>query len=230
MQAAEVGRWRFKGPEMEGAIARWYAGIRGSDQQIEVCREQAAQLTSGLRAGSRVLEVAPGPGYLAIEVARLARFEVTGLDISHTFVEIASENAGKAGVTAEFRQGDAADMPFEEGSFDLVICQAAFKNFARPNSAISEMYRVLQAGGAAVIDDMSHEATHTEIAEEVRRMGLGRINSLTTTATLEMLRRRAYSRGQFERLAENSPFRTCKITTAGIGLRVRLTKPEAAVA
>ena len=121
-------------------------------------------------------------------------------------------------------------MPFEDGSFDLVICQAAFKNFARPNSAISEMHRVLKAGGAAVIDDMSREATHTDIAEEVRRMGLGRLDSLTTTATLEMLRRRAYSRGQFERLAENSPFGTCKITTAGIGLRIRLTKPEVAVA
>ncbi len=230
MQAAEVGRWRFKGPEMEGPIARWYAGIRGSERQIQAYRDQAAQLTKGLAAGSKVLEVAPGPGYLAIEIARLGRYEVTGLDISRTFVEIASENASKADVNAAFRQGDVAQMPFDDGSFDLVICQAAFKNFVRPNSALSEMFRVLRAGGAAVIDDMSHEATHADIAEEVRGMGLGRISSFTTTATLEMLRRRAYSRGQFERLAENSPFKGCRISTAGIGLRVRLTKPEAAVA
>lgn len=230
MQAAEVRRWRFKGPEMEGAIARWYAGIRGSEKQIQACRDQAAQLTRGLAAGSRVLEVAPGPGYLAIEIARLGRFEVTGLDISRTFVEIARENARTADVTAAFRQGDAAQMPFDDGTFDLVICQAAFKNFVKPNSALSEMFRVLRPGGAAVIDDMSHEATHADIAEEVRGMGLGRISSLTTTATLEMLRRRAYSRAQFERLAENSPFKTCKIAAAGIGLRVRLTKPEVSVA
>jgi len=230
MQTTEVGRWRFKGPEMEGAIARWYAGIRGSERQIEVYRGQAAQLTGGLRTGSSVLEVAPGPGYLAIEIARLARFEVTGLDISRTFVEIAGGNASKAGVTVAFRQGDATEMPFDDGSFDLVVCQAAFKNFARPNSAISEMYRVLKAGGSAVIDDMSREATHTDIAEEVRRMGLGRVSSLTTTATLEMLRRRAYSRAQFELLAQASPFRTCRITTAGIGIRMLLAKREVAVA
>lgn len=227
---AEVGRWRFKGPEMEGPIARWYAGIRGTDRQIEVYRRQAAELTHGLRAGAGVLEVAPGPGYLAIEIARLGRFEVTGLDISRTFVEIARENAGRAGMAATFQQGDAAEMPFEDGSFDLVVCQAAFKNFDRPGSAISEMYRVLRPGGQALIDDMSHEATHADIAEEVRAMGLGRISALTTTATLEMLRRRAYSRGQFERLAEDSPFQTCRTATAGIGLRVRLSKPEAALA
>jgi ubiquinone/menaquinone biosynthesis C-methylase UbiE len=227
---AEVGRWRFKGPEMEGPIARWYAGIRGTDRQIEVYRRQAAELTQGLGAGACVLEVAPGPGYLAIEIARLGKFRVTGLDISRTFVEIAHENAARAGVTATFRQGDAAEMPFEDGSFDLIVCQAAFKNFGRPSSAISEMYRVLRPGGHAVIDDMSHGATHADIAEEVRGMGLGRLSSLTTTATLEMLRRRAYSRGQFERLAEGSPFKKCRITTAGIGLRVRLSKPEAALA
>jgi len=53
---------------------------------------------------------------------------------------------------------------------------------------------------------------------------------LTTSATLEMQRRRAYSRGQFELLAQASPFRTCKITTAGIGIRMLLAKPEVAVA
>src|ERR1700704_37311 len=39
MQATQ-GRWRFKGPEMEGAVARWYAGLRGSESQIEQYRRQ----------------------------------------------------------------------------------------------------------------------------------------------------------------------------------------------
>ncbi|HYM97387.1 MAG TPA: hypothetical protein VET26_08805, partial [Candidatus Sulfotelmatobacter sp.] len=97
-------------------------------------------------------------------------------------------------------------------------------------TALSEMFRVLRAGGTAVIDDMSHEASHAEIADEVKGMGLGRVSSFMTTATLEMLRRRAYTRAQFERLAAQSPFHECVISAAGIGLRVRLTKPGAAVA
>jgi len=225
MQAAETRRWRFKAPEMEGAVARWYAGIRGSKDQLQTYRRDARQLTGALLAGSSILEVAPGPGFLAVELARLGQFNVTGLDISRTFVEIASENARKAGVDAAFQQGDASQMPFADGSFDLIVCQAAFKNFVKPRTALSEMYRVLRAGGTAVIDDMSHQATHSDIEEEVRRMGLGRFRSFTTKATLEMLRRRAYSAAHFERLAADSPFQTCVIGTAGIGLRVRLTKP-----
>ncbi len=228
MQTTESKRWRFKGPEMEGPIARWYARVRGSQSQLEAYRKQAAQLTAGLPQGARVLEVAPGPGYLAIEIARLGGFQVTGLDISHTFVAIAAENSRQAGVAVEFRQGDVAEMPFANESFDLVVCQAAFKNFTLPRSALAEMHRVLRSGGTAVIQDMSRDATHADIDREVKGMELGRISTFTTTATLEMLRRRAYSAAQFERLADQSPFHTCAISTEGIGLEVRLDKKEQA--
>src|ERR1700680_2698696 len=116
METAETKRWRFKGPEMEGAVARWYTRLRSSKSQIETYRKQATQLTSGMQAGADVLEVAPGPGYLAIEIARLGH-HVTGLDISHTFVEIGSTNAHDTGVSVDFRQGDAVWMPFAAESF-----------------------------------------------------------------------------------------------------------------
>jgi ubiquinone/menaquinone biosynthesis C-methylase UbiE len=226
MQMTEQRRWRFKGPEMEGSVARWYARVRGSDSQLALCRRQARELTGGLAEGARVLEVAPGPGYLAVEMARIDKFRVTGLDISRTFVRIASGNARKAGVTVDFQQGDVARMPFESGTFDLVVCQAAFKNFTLPHSALAEMHRVLRPGGTAVIQDMSHDATHEDISREVDGMGLGRFSSFTTKATLEMLKRRAYSPGRFASLAASSPFRTAAITTEGIGLEVRLEKEK----
>jgi len=226
----EARRWRFKGPEMEGPIARWYARVRGSKSQLETYRKQAQNLTAGLRDGARVLEVAPGPGYLAIEMARAGRLRVTGLDISRTFVDIATANAREAAVAVDFRQGDVARMPFETESFDLVVCQAAFKNFTLPLSALAEMHRVLRAGGTAVIQDMSRDATHADIEREVTEMDLGRFSTFTTKATLEMLKRRAYAPAQFEHLASDSPFRTCEITSDGIGLEVRLKKPAAAVA
>ena len=228
MQVTER-RWRFKGPEMEGAVARWYAGVRSSGNQIAEYRRQAAELTKDLPRGADVLEVAPGPGYLAIEMARLG-FHVTGLDISRTFVQIGNENARRAGVTIDFRQGDAAVMPFEAQSFDLVVCQAAFKNFMHPGSTLSEMHRVLRTGGTAVIQDMSSEATHADIEKEVKGMRLGWLSTFTTKATLEMLKRRAYTPATFERLVAESPFQTCGISTEGVGLEVRLTKEKVAVA
>jgi ubiquinone/menaquinone biosynthesis C-methylase UbiE len=224
----ETRRWRIKGPEMEGPVARWYARVRGSQSQLEAYRKQARQLTGGLAPGAQVLEVAPGPGYLAIEIARLGHVQVTGLDISRTFVQIASENARTAGVSVDFRQGDAAKMPFDAESFDLVVCQAAFKNFTLPRSALAEMHRVLHTGGTAVIQDMSREATHADIEHEVKGMELGRLGAFMTKATLESLRNRAYSSAQFERLAAESPFSKCEITKSGIGLEVRLAKSATA--
>src|SRR5437879_9700790 len=150
-------QWRFKAPEMEGPIARWYTRLRSSGSQMEEYRKQASRLTDGLPSGAGVLEVAPGPGYLAIEMARLGRCRVTGLDISRTFVEIATEHARQAGVSVDFRRGDVASLPFEAESFDLIVCQAAFKNFAQPVRALDEMHRVLRGGGAAVIQDMNRE-------------------------------------------------------------------------
>jgi ubiquinone/menaquinone biosynthesis C-methylase UbiE len=208
---------------MEGPIARWYAKLRRSGNQLEEYRHQATQLTEGLPAGAKVLEVAPGPGYLAIEMARLG-LRVSAVDISRTFVQIGNENAREAGVSIDFRQGDAAVMPFEAESFDLIVCQAAFKNFVHPASALDEMHRVLRSGGTAVIQDMSSDASHADIEEEVRKMQLGWWSSFTTKATLEMLRRRAYSPTRFERLVAASPFRTCEVKRDGIGLEVRLQK------
>jgi ubiquinone/menaquinone biosynthesis C-methylase UbiE len=209
---------------MEGAMARWYARSRRSGSQIEGYRKQASQLTDGLPSGADVLEVAPGPGYLAVEMARLGRFQVAGLDLSRSFVEIASENARQAAVHVDFRNGDAADMPFDSGSFDLIVCQAAFKNFGHPGSVIAEMHRVLRSGGTAVIQDMSRAASGADIDREVQTMALGGLSAFMTKWALTMLRRRAYSRAQFEGLAAASAFRTCDIQTEGIGMEVRLKK------
>jgi ubiquinone/menaquinone biosynthesis C-methylase UbiE len=228
MQATDRRQKGYKGLPMEGIVARWYARIRRSGSQIEDWRKQAARLTGGLPDGADVLEVAPGPGYFAIEMARLGRFHVTGLDISRTFVGIAKENARQAGVSVDFQQGDASSMPFAEGSFDRIVCQAAFKNFSRPSKALDQMHRVLRDGGTAVIQDMRKDASDATIHKEVIAMRLGPVNAFMTRRTLGMLRRRAYTKEQFERLATASAFGGCEIETSGIGMEVRLKKRSTA--
>jgi ubiquinone/menaquinone biosynthesis C-methylase UbiE len=215
----------YKGLPMEGIVARWYSRVRGSESQVDALREQAAELTETLPNGAAVLEVATGPGYFAIEMARLGRVRVTGLDISRTFVEIARENARQAGVSVDFKQGDAADMPFADGSFDLIVCQAAFKNFAQPGSALDEMHRILRDGGTAVIQDLSRDASATDISHQVKGMRLSRVNALMTRlALLTTLRWRAYTTERFRKLAAASAFGTCDIQTSGINIEIRLKK------
>lgn len=224
-QQASARRRRKLLPEMEGPMARWYARNRGSDQQMAQYRTVAARLTAGLPDGATVLEVAPGPGYHAIEMARSGRLRVTGLDVSRTMVEIATATAARAGVAVEFRRADVADMPFAAGSFDLIVCQAAFKNFARPDRALDEMYRVLKPGGVAVIQDMRKEATIAEIRAEVAGMRVGGVNAAMTRFALAGLRRRAYTVDGFRALVAGTRFRACEISAGGIGIEVRLTRP-----
>ena len=111
---------------MEGPVARWYDKTTRKD--FQEYRKLAERLRASRPDGGDVLEVAPGPGFVSIEVARDPRYRVTGLDISNTFVEIARKNAAAEGVRVEVRQGNASQMPFAGNSFDLQVCRAALKN------------------------------------------------------------------------------------------------------
>jgi ubiquinone/menaquinone biosynthesis C-methylase UbiE len=207
---------------MEGVIATWYTRNTGRDQRRF---NDAARLLAGrIRPGAQVLEVAPGPGYLAIELARRG-YAVTALDISQSFVRITRENAAKAGVVVDVRYGNASQMPFADTSFDFVVCMAAFKNFTDPIGAINEMHRVLKPGGQASIFDLRKDATRDEIDAEVRNMHLSSVNTQLTKWTFQfMLLRRAYTRDQLQRMAVESRFAGGEIVADGIGCDLRLTK------
>jgi ubiquinone/menaquinone biosynthesis C-methylase UbiE len=223
-QSVRADERRLRGPEMEGAIARWYTRLRGTPPQLEAYQRRALELTRDLPDGAAVLEVAPGPGFLAVAMARSGRLRVSALDISRTFVGIVAEHAREAGVVIDVRQGDAASMPFEPESFDLIICESAFKNFRRPTEALNQMHRVLRPGGCALILDMNSRASKADIAAEVETMKLNPFNAFSTRRTLSVLRRRAYTPETFGELAAASAFGRCAISARGIGMEVRLDK------
>jgi ubiquinone/menaquinone biosynthesis C-methylase UbiE len=146
---------------MEGMVAKWYA--TNTAKSLDEFKKLAQRIGSQIPRGSAVLDVAPGPGYFSIELAKLDSYLVTGLDISHTFVEIASKKAAEAGVQVDFRQGNASHMPFANGTFDFLLCRAAFKNFGQPVRVLQEMCRVLKPGGRGVIIDLRHDASPESI-------------------------------------------------------------------
>jgi ubiquinone/menaquinone biosynthesis C-methylase UbiE len=208
---------------MEGALARWYAGTTGKD--LAPFRDCARKIADRQPAGARLLEIAPGPGYLAIELARLGSYTVAGLDISRSFVAIATENAAKAGVTVDFRVGNAAAMPYAADEFDFTVCRAAFKNFTQPDRALREMHRILRPGGQALIIDMRRDASNEAIDQAVRGMGLSRTNALITRVILKYgLRRRAYTIADLRRMVDATMFRSCHIDASGLGFEAWLTK------
>ena len=213
----------YKGTGMEGRIAAWYAKI--TRKGIEEYQILADRLSMETPQNSRILEVAPGPGYLSIELAKRGRYEIVGLDISKSFVEIARENARKQSVDIDFRQGNASAMPFGDNSFDLVVCRAAFKNFTQPAEALDEMFRVLKSGGRAIVIDLSKDASSGEIAAFIHKS-----NQLWCDAVLMklifrlMLIPRAYTADQFKQMAASSKFGGCKITRTSAVCEVVLEK------
>jgi ubiquinone/menaquinone biosynthesis C-methylase UbiE len=213
----------YKGLPMEGPIASWYAKTTFKD--LKRHRLIAKQLVEKIPENGKVLEIAPGPGYFCIELARLGNYKITGLDISKSFVAIARKNAAEAGLKIDFREGNASAMPFEDNTFDFTFCQAAFKNFSEPVRAIAEMYRVLRPGGISVIADLRRDASPEEIDREVRDMGLGRINQFLVRWTFDqMLLKSAYSVDEMRSMVSQTPFGTCKIDIGGVGFQVWLRK------
>ena len=172
-----------------------------------------------------MLEVAPGPGYFCIELAKLGAYSITGLDISHTFVEIASKKAAEAGVRVDFRQGNASSMPLADNTFDFLLCRAAFKNFGQPVRALQEMCRVLKPGGRGLIIDLRKDASMESINQEVDGMGLGPINKMLTKLTFRtMLLKSAYTEAAVSQMLAQANFRSVDIQESGIGFEISMTK------
>lgn len=212
-----------KGPAMEGFMASWYAKItKGEAREYRRCAESVA---GRVPAGGSILDLAAGPGYLAVELAKLGRHRVFGLDISKTFVRIADENAGAEGVQVEFREGNASQMPYADESFDFVVCRAAFKNFADPVGALNEVHRVLKPGGKASVFDLRAESSRDEIEALVRGMNLSALNSFWTRMTFRFfLLKNAYSEEAIKVVAAQSRFGRCELVQTGVEFELRLQK------
>jgi ubiquinone/menaquinone biosynthesis C-methylase UbiE len=212
----------YRGAPMEGAVATWYA--KQTAKLSAEFGDEARRIAAHLAPGARLLEVAPGPGYLAVAIAKLGPYEVVGLDISRSFVRIARRHAADAGVDIEFRQGDAAALPFPDGAFDFIVCRAAFKNFGNPVGALEEMHRALRPGGEALVIDMRRDATNAALDAAVRDMGLGPVSAVLNRFIFRQLRKRAYSSADFRRMAEATPFGGAEIVESPMGLDVWLRR------
>lgn len=101
---------------------------------------------AGIRSGQRVLDVACGTGVVAVTAARQGA-RVTGLDLTPELIERARENSAIAKVDVDWHVGDAEELPFENGAFDVVVSQFGHMFAPRPEVAVAELLRVLKPGG-----------------------------------------------------------------------------------
>lgn len=114
--------------------------------------KRAVQLMS-LEPDSRILEVGCGRGDASAYLAQQG-FAVTAIDIDPIRIVTARETYEDVC----FVCADAARLPFDEGSFDLVFCEASFSSVMDKNSAAKEFFRVLKTAGKLIICDYTIKA------------------------------------------------------------------------
>jgi ubiquinone/menaquinone biosynthesis C-methylase UbiE len=113
--------------------------------------------TLGLRPGQRVLDVAAGPGTTACLLAADFGVDVDGVDLGPASVERARAAAAERGLEdrVRFHVGDAEHLPFDDATFDALVCECAWCTFPGKATAAAEFARVLRPGGQVGITDVT---------------------------------------------------------------------------
>lgn len=106
-------------------------------------------------AGTRVLDVATGPGWVAAQAAERGASAV-GVDVAGAMIA----RARGAHPELEFRRADAHELPFADASFDAVVGNLAVMHLSRPERAMAEFARVLRPGGRLVLTAWAHPSQH----------------------------------------------------------------------
>ncbi|GAB2943121.1 methyltransferase domain-containing protein [Streptomyces heilongjiangensis] len=150
-QNLHIGWWDDEDPETDP-----------KDRLTDVLIER-----TGLKPGSRLLDVGCGQGRPAIRLAQATGGEVTGITVSADQVAAGTRLAEEAGLSdrVRFERVDAMELPYENGAFDAVWAVESVMYLSDRQTAFDEMYRVLAPGGVLVVSDY---AESTELSDEWR--------------------------------------------------------------
>lgn len=122
-----------------------------------------------LHPGTRLLDVASGPGVLTAEAARRGARSV-GVDLSPRMIE----QAQRLYPTIDYREADVEHLPFPDKSFDAVVCAFGLGHFPRPELAVAECVRTLRPGGRIAFawwDDPSRQRIQGIFREAIAETG-----------------------------------------------------------
>jgi ubiquinone/menaquinone biosynthesis C-methylase UbiE len=120
-------------------------------------RERIAHLVNTINPSpeSRALEIATGPGHVAMALAERCR-EVFGVDLTDAPLAIAERARSQRGLAnVAFQHADAEQLPFAAAEFDIVLCRFAFHHFEDAAVPLREMTRVCRTGGRIAVEDLA---------------------------------------------------------------------------
>ena len=117
----------------------------------------AAYLRPHLRAGLRLLDVGCGPGALTLDLARhVPNGEIVALDRAEDVLDEARRTLRESATPVRVMSGDVYQLPFPDGSFDIVHAHQVLQHISDPSSALGEMRRVCAPGGLVAVRDSDY--------------------------------------------------------------------------
>lgn len=134
----------------------WMAGDFGQIAAHLIPEGEAFMARLALTPGERVLDVACGTGNLSLPAAQAGAI-VTGVDIATNSLEQARVRAAEAGLTIQFDEGDAEQLPYENAAFDTVVTMFGAMFAPRPELAAAELLRVCRSGGRIAMANWTPE-------------------------------------------------------------------------
>jgi ubiquinone/menaquinone biosynthesis C-methylase UbiE len=140
--------------EDEESVRRYAQGI--TYWMPRIARSFAAIMSKWEMDAGTVLDLGSGTGILSLELAKtFPELEFVGLDLSEAAVSVAREQAAESpvGARVSFERGDAQEMPFDDGSFGLVVSSNTLHLLKNPVSMFDEVQRVLGPTGRFIISD-----------------------------------------------------------------------------
>ena len=140
---------------MENRVVRYwtershdFGTIRKNELHNDMGRRWLEELEARLPAETplNILDIGTGTGFFAILMAHLGH-RVMGIDLTPAMLEEASAMASGLGLDIDFRQMDAQQLVFPDGTFDVVLSRNLTWTLPEPEKAYAEWYRVLKPGG-----------------------------------------------------------------------------------
>lgn len=125
---------------------------------------------AGVCATDAVLDVACGAGAVACPAARVAA-RVAGIDVTPGMIERAAAQQAASGLdNMEWHVGDVAELPFEEGRFDVVLTRYSVHHFLQPADVLAEMCRVCKPAGRVAVADLVLPAEKIAAYDRMERL------------------------------------------------------------
>lgn len=176
-----------------------------------ITQSELSYLTTLLDKSWNILDLACGYGRYTIPLAEMG-FRISGIDITPDFIQNASEAANLKGLSVDFRVGDMRNLPYQDESFDAVLCM--WNSFSEMTTlkdqqlSIREMGRVLKPEGMALIEVRNHLISNLEENPHVEGV--------------ETMPSFKHSKRSLGKLMRNSIVRSYSVYTDNFGGRKRL--------